>query len=72
MVWTTRVPGQTIAIVDAYNDPGFVDTGTAGFATSDLAEFDKYFGLPNPPSFTIVSETGTTTLPTTVSADWCG
>jgi hypothetical protein len=64
--------GQTIAIVDAYHDPGFVDTGTAGFATSDLGEFDKYFGLPDPPSLTILSETGTTTLPTTENSDWVG
>jgi subtilase family serine protease len=35
--------GQTIAIVDAYNDPDI---------TSDLAAFDKQYGLPAPPSFT--------------------
>ncbi len=56
--------GQTIAIVNAYDDPALVDSTSAGFATSDLAEFDKYFGLPNPPSFEKYGETGsTTTLP---------
>ena len=44
----------TIAIVDAYNDPNIV---------SDLATFDKQFGLAAPPSFKVVSQTGTNTLP---------
>ena len=43
--------GQTIAIVDAYNDPNI---------TSDLATFDREFGLPAPPNFT-VDNLGTTT-----------
>jgi len=34
--------GQTIAIVDAYDDPNI---------TTDLATFDKQFGLAAPPSF---------------------
>ena len=50
--------GQTIAIVDAFDDPGFVDTGAPGFLTSDLAEFDHTFGLPNPPSFIKLNEYG--------------
>ena len=50
--------GQTIAIVDAYDDPSFVDTGTSGFSTSDLAEFDAHYGLPDPPSFTKVNQPG--------------
>ncbi len=37
--------GQTIVIVDAYGSPTIA---------SDLATFDSYFGLPAPPSFTIV------------------
>ena len=50
---------QTIAIVDAYDNPAFVDSSdTAAFATSDLAEFDAYYGLPNPPSFTKVNQEG--------------
>ena len=42
--------GQTIVIVDAY-----------GSATinQDLAIFDRYFGIPSPPSFTIVDVPGT-------------
>ncbi len=55
--------GQTIAIVDVGDDPDFVDSTVGGvanplFATSDLGEFDKYFGLSAPPSFTKVNETG--------------
>ncbi len=46
--------GETIAIVDAYNDPNIV---------SDLATFDKQFGIAAPPSFKIVNETGGTSLP---------
>lgn len=41
--------GQTIAIVDAYDDPT---------ALSDLMAFDSYFGLANPPSFTVVNQNG--------------
>ena len=46
--------GETIAIVDAYDDPNFVSSTNSGFANSDLAVFDAQFGLPNPPSFTKV------------------
>ena len=42
--------GQTIAIVDAYNDPNI--TGVTG----DLAKFDAQWGLPAPPSFTKVMQ----------------
>jgi subtilase family serine protease len=52
--------GETIAIVDAYNDPNIV---------SDLAAFDKQFGLAAPPSLKVVNETGGTKLPTN-SRDW--
>ena len=44
--------GQTIAIVDAYDHPGLLNSSDPNFATSDLAMFDKQFGLPDPPSFT--------------------
>ena len=57
--------GQTIAIVDAYDDPSLVSTRDPNFATSDLAMFDKQFGLPDPPSFTKLNEFGGTTLPGT-------
>jgi subtilase family serine protease len=45
--------GQTIAIVDAYDDPNI---------TSDLHQFDLAFGLPDP-AFTKVNENGGTALP---------
>jgi subtilase family serine protease len=45
---------QTIAIVDAFNDPNIV---------SDLAFFDQTYSLPAPPSFTIVNQSGGTNLP---------
>ena len=35
--------GQTIAIVDAYDDPDLVSSTDAGFSTSDLAQFDAYW-----------------------------
>ena len=44
--------GQTIAIVDAYHYPTVV---------SDLHLFDTTFGLPDPPSLTVMSQTGSTT-----------
>jgi len=52
--------GQTIAIIDAYNDPNI---------TADLGTFDSEFGLAAPPSFKIVSQTGSSKLPAT-DAGW--
>ena len=57
--------GQTIAIVDAYDDPN---------AASDLSTFSTNYGLPQfntsgDPTFTKLNETGGTTLP---SADPSG
>jgi hypothetical protein len=52
--------GQTIAIVDAYNDPTIA---------SDLSTFDAYFGLPRA-SLSVVNETGGTTLPAGTDAGW--
>ena len=46
--------GQTIAIVDAYNAPK---------VQSDLAAFDKKFGLAAPPSFKVINQAGGNTLP---------
>ncbi len=54
--------GQTIAIVDAFNDPNIA---------ADLAVFDNKFGLAAPPSLTVVGETGGSTLPAT-DAGWAG
>ena len=52
--------GQTVAIVDAYDNPGFLDSSDPNFGGSFLAQFDKVFGLPNPPSFTKFNEYGDT------------
>src|SRR5207253_1310101 len=46
--------GETIAIVDAFDDPNIL---------SDLAAFDRQFGLSDPPSIKVVNQTGGTTLP---------
>jgi subtilase family serine protease len=54
--------GQTIAIVDAYNDPNIVN---------DLAVFDAQFGLSAPPSFSIVNQSGGSALPS-VDTGWAG
>ncbi len=61
--------GQTIAIVDAYNDPNIV---------SDTATFNTRFGLPQfnqtgGPTFQVLNQTGGTTLPAntnTTIGDW--
>jgi subtilase family serine protease len=42
--------GQTIVILDAFGSPT---------ALTDLQAFDSAFGLPNPPSFTVVTMPGT-------------
>ena len=52
--------GQTVAIVDAYNNPGFLDTSDPNFVSSTLGQFDRIFGLPDPPSFTIFNQYGDT------------
>src|SRR5262249_58513852 len=46
--------GQTIAIIDAYDQPNIA---------SDLAAFDAMYGLPAPPSFTKVNQSGGTSYP---------
>jgi hypothetical protein len=56
--------GQTIAIVDAYDNPQFKDSTAPDFSTSDLAMFDQAFRIPDPPSFTKYNQNGqTTSLP---------
>jgi subtilase family serine protease len=42
--------GQTIAIVIAYDNP---------FISADLAAFDARYGIPDPPSFSVVQPQGT-------------
>ncbi len=63
--------GQTIAIVDPYDDPNI---------GSDLTAFDTQFGLSAPPSFTKVNQFGKTTYPATntitaleisLDVEWC-
>jgi hypothetical protein len=63
--------GETIAIVDAFDDPSFVSSTSAGFASSDLARFDRAFNLPDPPSFRKVDQTGGTHYPK-VNSNWAG
>jgi hypothetical protein len=48
--------GQTIAIVDAYDDPNI---------NSDLKAFDSFLQLSDPPSFTVVNQDGGSQLPGT-------
>ena len=55
--------GQTIVIVDAYDNPSFVSSTDPGFAASDLHKFDLQFGLPDPPSFLKLDQNGGTNYP---------
>ncbi len=55
--------GQTIAIVDAYDDPALVDSTDPSFGTSDLAQFDRQYGLPDPPGFVKINQAGDTAGP---------
>jgi subtilase family serine protease len=59
--------GQTIALVDAFNDPDI---------TSDLATFDTTTGTPAPPSFTVVEQDELGQAPansaTSGQEDWSG
>jgi len=43
--------GQTIAIVDNGDNPGFLNSSDPNFATSALGQFDSFYGIPNLPSF---------------------
>ena len=58
--------GQTIAIVTAYHDPNI---------SSDLASFDSYYNIANPPSLTVKNLGGSTTdagwsLETSLDVEW--
>jgi subtilase family serine protease len=55
--------GQTIAIVDAFHHPRIAE---------DLAIFDEEFGIPAPPSFSIVNQNGRTDDFPDVDAGWAG
>jgi subtilase family serine protease len=60
--------GESIAIVDAYDDPRLVSSTSASFSTSDLHKFDVAFGLPDP-TFTKLDENGGTSYPA-ANAGW--
>jgi subtilase family serine protease len=53
--------GQTIILVDAYGDPTI---------EADLAQFDTFFNLPAPPSFTVYSGSATQTAGPHDAASW--
>ncbi len=53
--------GSTIAIVDAYDDPNIA---------SDLHAFDVALGLPDPPSFIKLNQSGQTTNLPAANAGW--
>src|SRR5207302_6425816 len=55
--------GQTIAIVDAFYDQ---------YAAGDLATFDAMYGLPAPPTFTQVGQTGGSPSSYTSDSGWSG
>ena len=59
-VITGNGAGQTIAIVDAYNDPTIA---------GDLATFDNTFGLAPPPGLTVVNQLGKSP-PLTTDSGW--
>jgi subtilase family serine protease len=60
--------GQTIAIIDAYDDPKLLSSSDPNFGSSDLHKFDVALGIPDPPSFQKLQPNGT---PTTDSG-WIG
>ncbi len=69
--------GQTIAIVDAYDDPDLVSSSNAtAYATSDLHNFNVYYGLPDfgttgGPTFTKLDQSGGTNYPgTDTTGNW--
>jgi subtilase family serine protease len=55
--------GQTIAIVDAYDNPALLESTDANYENSDLHKFCEAFGLADPPSFQKVNQYGGDRLP---------
>jgi len=51
---TSAPNAQTIGIVDAFDDPNIA---------GDLAHYDSFYGIPAPPSFRKVNQTGGTAYP---------
>lgn len=64
--------GQTIAVVNAFDNPAFVSDTDVNYANSDLHQFNLRFGLPDPPSFKKVDQIGGTSYPVTATAAWAG
>ncbi|HEY7091490.1 MAG TPA: SdrD B-like domain-containing protein, partial [Tepidisphaeraceae bacterium] len=64
--------GQTIAIVDAFDDPSFVSDNSANYGISDLVRFDNFFGLPHPPSFKKLNQSGVNGSYPAFNASWSG
>jgi hypothetical protein len=58
--------GQTVAIVDAYNDPNIIDDTKAFDTQFNLQQFNVAGG----PTFQVLGQTGTTTLPTINGQGW--
>jgi hypothetical protein len=58
--------GQTIAIVDAYNDPNIVTDAQNFSSTFNLPQFNVQGG----PTFQVLNQTGGTSLPTTNGQGW--
>ncbi len=61
--------GQTVAIVDAYDDPALLSGTDPNFNTSDLHVFDTYYGLADPAHFLKLNQTGGTSYPA-ANSDW--
>src|SRR5208337_2892170 len=57
---------------DVYDDPDLVSSTSAAYASSDLHNFDAFYGLPDfggsGPSFTKLDENGGTNYPGTQTA----
>ena len=64
--------GQTIAIVDAYDNPDIVDSFNGVVTSGDLYTFDNQFGLNNNITLTKYGETGSTTTLPAANAGWAG
>ncbi len=64
--------GQTIAIVDAYDNPSLVASVNGVVTSGDLYAFDQQFGLNNNINFTKYSETGSTTTLPAANLGWAG
>ena len=63
--------GQTIAVVDAGDYTGFVNSTDPNFDSSALHVFDQEFGLPDPPSFTKYNQSGQTSPLPSPQPGWC-